>query len=92
MGDFFLKFDDAAAAAAALSADGMDGKPDGSWALDHVGAVWTQDVLDEAGNVVTPAAPVAGYHVNVRLLTGSLPESLTAFEVFPAAPYRRFAQ
>lgn len=91
MGDFFLRFDDSAAAATALSAAGLVGKPDGSWALDHVGTVWSAAVLDGAGEVVTPAAALPGYHLNVRLLTGLLPESLTAFEVFPAAPFRRFA-
>ncbi len=91
MDDVFLKFDDSAAAATAIAAAGMNGKPDGSWTLDHVGTVWSVAVLDGAGEVVTPAAPLPGYHVNVRMVSGSLPEALTAFRVYPSVPYRRFA-
>ena len=91
MDDVFLKFDDSAAAAAALSAAGLAGPPDGSWTLEHVGSVWTLPVLDEAGEVVTPVVEITGHHVNVRMVSGSLPETLTTFRVYPSVPYRRFA-
>ena len=59
-------------------------------AIDVVGTIYNDDaVLDpESGEVVTPATPMAGYHVN---FVGALPEGWDAFLVTPVAPYRVFA-
>ncbi len=91
MHDHYLKFDDAAEAAAELQAAGITISHAPGWDVNHVGTVWSEPVLDEAGEVVTPAAPLPGYHVNIRLRSGSLATALQAFEVTPSSPSRRFA-
>ena len=60
------------------------------WAIDDVGVIYNNDaVIDpDTGAVVTPATPMAGWHVN---FIGPLPEGWDAFLVTPAAPYRVFA-
>jgi hypothetical protein len=60
------------------------------WAIDDVGVIYNNDaVLDpDTGAIVTPATPMAGYHVNY---IGPLPEGWDAFLVAPASPYRVFA-
>ena len=58
-------------------------------AMDIVGVIYNNDaVIDPDGTVVTPATPMAGWHVNY---IGPLPEGWSAFLVTPAAPYRVFA-
>jgi len=59
------------------------------WAIDDVGVIYNNDaVFDPDGTVVTPATPMAGWHVNY---IGPLPEGWSAFLVTPVAPYRVFA-
>jgi hypothetical protein len=59
------------------------------WAIDDVGIIYNNDaVIDPDGTVVTPATPMAGWHVNY---IGPLPEGWSAFLVTPVAPYRVFA-
>jgi hypothetical protein len=59
------------------------------WAIDDVGTIYNDDaVVDPDGTVVTPATPMAGWHVN---FVGVLPTGWDAFLVSPAAPYRVFA-
>jgi hypothetical protein len=91
MADHYLKFADPTEAATELQAAGIGVDHADDWAVDHVGTVWSDPVLDELGEVVTPAAPLPGWHVNIRLRSGSLAASLQAFEVTPSSPSRRFA-
>jgi hypothetical protein len=59
------------------------------WAIDDVGVIYNDDaVVDPDGTVVTPATPMAGWHVN---FVGVLPTGWDAFLVSPVAPYRVFA-
>ena len=60
------------------------------WAIDDVGTIYNDDaVIDpETGEVITPATPMAGYHIN---FVGVLPEGWDEFLVSPVAPYRIFA-
>jgi hypothetical protein len=89
--DHYLKFADEEEAVTALQVAGITVNHASDWAVDHVGTVWSETVLDEAGEVVTPAVPLPGYHVNIRLRSGSLAPSLQSFEVTPSTPSRRFA-
>lgn len=58
-------------------------------AMDIVGTIYNNDaVVDPDGTVVTPATPMAGWHVN---FIGVLPTGWDAFLVTPVAPYRVFA-
>lgn len=58
-------------------------------AMDIVGVIYNNDaVFDPDGTVVTPATPMAGWHVNY---IGVLPTGWDAFLVSPVAPYRVFA-
>lgn len=58
-------------------------------AIDVVGTIWNNDaVFDPDGAVVTPATPMAGWHVNY---VGVLPTGWSEFLVAPVAPYRVFA-
>ena len=58
-------------------------------AMDIVGVIYNNDaVIDPDGTVVTPATPMAGWHVNY---IGVLPTGWDAFLVAPVAPYRVFA-
>jgi hypothetical protein len=58
-------------------------------AIDVVGTIYNNDaVIDPDGTVVTPATPMAGWHVN---FVGELPTGWDEFLVSPVAPYRVFA-
>ena len=59
-------------------------------AMDIVGILMNNDdvVFDPDGTVVTPATPMAGWHVNY---VGVLPAGWDAFLVSPVAPRRVFA-
>jgi len=59
-------------------------------AMDIVGTIYNDDaVVDpDTREVVTPATPMAGWHVN---FIGALPEGWDEFLVVPVAPYRVFA-
>ena len=59
------------------------------WAIDDVGTIYNDDAtFDDDGSVVTPATPMAGWHVN---FIGTLPIGWDEFLVTPVAPYRVFA-
>ncbi|MDF1737340.1 MAG: hypothetical protein P1U37_18780 [Minwuia sp.] len=90
MDDYYLKFTDQMAASTAMAAEGLSGKPDGTWDIDHVGAVWSEQVLDDAGNVIEESVTLPGYHINLRMLIGSLPESLEPFRVWPSNAFREW--
>jgi len=91
MADFYLKFPDQTAADVALTAAGIASDCGATWHIDRLVTVWTDPVLDGAGDVVEAGVAVTGYHVNLRLLTGDLPSELTTFQMTPATPFRRFA-
>jgi hypothetical protein len=91
MPDHYLKFDDTTEADTELQAAGIAIDHAPGWDVNHVGTVWSEPVLGEGEEVVTPAAPLPGYHVNIRLRSGSLATALQAFEVTPSTPSRRFA-
>ena len=58
-------------------------------AMDIVGVLMNNDaVVDPDGTVVTPATPMAGWHVNY---IGALPTGWDGFLVSPVAPRRVFA-
>jgi hypothetical protein len=58
-------------------------------AMDIIGTILNNDaVIGPDGSVVTPATPMAGWHVNY---VGALPTGWDAFLVTPVAPYRVFA-
>ena len=58
-------------------------------AIDVIGTLYNDDaVVDEEGEVTTPATAMTGYHVNY---IGALPEGWEAFEVTPDRPQRVFA-
>ncbi len=96
----FFKFPDMLTAFALAQQHGMtytdeNGEPwlkryTHDWAIDVVGEIEIPAVLDEEGNVVTPASKLEGWHINVR--TGmELPPDFSQYEVFPATPARDFA-
>jgi hypothetical protein len=59
-------------------------------AMDIVGTIYNDDATfdPETREVVTPATPKIGWHVN---FIGVLPTGWDAFLVSPVAPYRVFA-
>ncbi|MDF1719609.1 MAG: hypothetical protein P1U65_02945 [Minwuia sp.] len=91
MSDHFLKFDDAATGDAALTAAGMAGATGPGWAVERLGTLMTAAVIDADGEIVGTPTALAGYHVNIRLIDTALPSNLTAVEIFPVTPNRRFA-
>lgn len=96
----FLRFPDEATFRSAAFIAGLYNEPEGDGpggyiqythdhAMDIVGTIWNNDaVIDPDGTVVTPATPMAGWHVN---FIGVLPTGWDAFLVAPVAPYRVFA-
>jgi hypothetical protein len=64
------------------------------YALDVVGTIYrpTGETTTVDGLTVPVMAPIPGWHVNVRVLSGDpVPASFLPFEVFPATPERDFA-
>lgn len=52
--------------------------------IDVLGVLYNDDaVLDEEGDVVTPATPIDGWHVNVRAVPGEDAAALEPFRVDP---------
>ena len=96
----YLRFADEATFRSAAFIAGLFNEPEGDnpggytqythdHAMDIVGTIYNDDaVVDPDGTVVTPATPMAGWHVN---FVGALPTSWDAFLVSPVAPYRVFA-
>ena len=60
------------------------------YALDIVGILYNNDaVVDpDTGEIITPATPMEGWHVNY---IGALPEGWASFLVSPQPPRRKFA-
>ncbi|GJL86901.1 MAG: hypothetical protein DHS20C03_06100 [Minwuia thermotolerans] len=87
----YLKFPDEAAAAYTLDAAGIALTPALDQDIDFVGTIWSTAVLDGDGDVIVPAAAMAGWHVNLRLRNTDLPTALVPFCQFPTTPFRRFA-
>lgn len=59
--------------------------------IDMVGEIVTPPVIDlDSETVVTPPVVAQGYHVNIRMLNGSLPVALTPYAVTPKTPKRVF--
>lgn len=57
--------------------------------IDVLGVIYNNDaVLDADGNVLTPATPLDGWHVNVRLVDGEDAAVLEPFAVVPTQPRR----
>jgi len=96
----YLRFPDESTFRSAAFVAGLYNEPEGDepgvyiqythdHAMDIVGVIYNNDaVIDPDGTVVTPATPMAGWHVNY---IGPLPEGWSAFLVTPVAPYRVFA-
>jgi hypothetical protein len=96
----YLRFPDESTFRSAAFVAGLYNEPEGDipggyiqythdYAMDIVGVIYNNDaVFDPDGTVVTPATPMAGWHVNY---IGPLPEGWSAFLVTPVAPYRVFA-
>ena len=92
-----LKFTDEAAAIAALSEayPSEEGYQSASHthAIDsnNIMVVDTPEVLDEAGEVVSEATYIDGFHVNLALNGVEVPESLVDFLVDVNSPSREFS-
>lgn len=90
MVDYFFRFPDKSAATAAIQM--LRDVLMTNVVIDDVGEIYVpapDAVEDEDGNI--PHVLVAGYHVNVRLLAGELPDELAAYQVFPESPSRVFS-
>jgi hypothetical protein len=60
--------------------------------IDVLGTLYHDDAeLDEEGNVVTPATPLEGWHVNVRPVEGEDAAALEPFNILPSRPRRVWA-
>lgn len=60
-------------------------------ALDVVGVIYNDDAVydPETGEIVTPATPMTGWHVNFK--ADALPDGWAQHVVAPTSPYRVFA-
>ena len=65
------------------------------YALDVIGEMYapTGNMIEgEDGRFFPEQAPLDGWHVNARILSGDpLPESFAQYEIFPNSPSRDFA-
>ena len=92
--DYFLKFDNEAAADAVLfEGEGEERRPLYA-AIDVIGTIYepTGKMLpasDDSGDAVPEMAAISGWHVNVRH-TSEAPE-LEQYRVHPATPQRMWA-
>lgn len=92
----YLRFPDestfrsAAFVAGFCDEDGIYNQYTHDHAMDIVGTIFNDDATydPETREVVTPATPMTGWHVN---FIGALPTGWDAFLVTPVAPYRVFA-
>jgi hypothetical protein len=101
--DKFLKFEDEAQATSVLytevptefdaegNATAAEHKPNYA-NIDVLGTLYHDDAeLDLEGNEVTPATPLEGWHVNVRLVEGEDAAALEPFNILPSRPRRVWA-
>jgi hypothetical protein len=93
--DYFLKFDNEAAADAVLfdidtSGDAVVKTPRYA-AIDIVGIIYrpTGEIITTDEGEVPVMAPLPGWHVNVRHI--ALASELEQYQVFPTAPQRIWA-
>lgn len=58
--------------------------------IDTIGTIYkpTGETTEQDGMAVPVMAPIAGWHVNVRLASGEDAAALAAYEVTPATPMR----
>ncbi len=100
MQDYFLRFTDEQSSIDALTAekavneDGEIISASHDFAIDVVGIIHKptgKTLTTEDGIEFPEMAPIDGWHINVRMLNGELPESLRPFAVAPSAPARVFA-
>lgn len=90
--DYFLRFTSRIEAISELSSSGMIGMDapisvsNHNFAIDEVGLVARAAGEDESAVFQS----VIGYHVNIRMIIGELPDSLLQFCVNPNTPARVF--
>ncbi len=98
MNDNFLKFGCRQDALNALSAFGMasDGvfvQATDHFAVDPVGIIYKPTgvmLTDSSGMEYPERQAVEGFHVNIRMVNGDLPDALLAFCLSPVNPVRQF--
>ena len=65
------------------------------YAIDVIGVIHapTGNMIEGDDGLFFPeTAPIPGWHVNVRIISGDpLPSSFAVYEVFPTSPVREFA-
>jgi len=99
MNAYFLTFPNEAKArvvlAVYLTKDGGEFAPADQWiaashthALDPVGVLYDPPVLDADGEILVPAQPLPGWHVNLQ--AAELPVPALPFLVAPATPRQTF--
>ncbi len=97
MKDYFLKFITQQQAMTELSSSGLIatsgpiGVANHSFAVDDVGVIAKSIDSTIENDVYLPGfQSVPGYHVNIRMISGELPDSLLQFCVNPNTPARVF--
>ena len=101
MTTLYLRFPDETTFRSAAFIAGLYNEPEGDnpggyiqythdHAMDIVGVIYNNDAAidPDTGETVTPATPMAGWHVNY---IGVLPTGWDEYLVNPTAPYRVFA-
>lgn len=92
MTDYFLRAVDEPALQTALQAAGLYSAETGyveaslTHGLDIVGVIVHPGTYDENGNQLTAPIVREGFHANLRLLSGDLPESLSSLVIHPVTP------
>jgi hypothetical protein len=61
--------------------------------FDEIGIIYrpTGNVIDQDGIEVPEMEPMPGWHVNIRILVGLIPDNMISNVVLPANPVRTFA-
>ena len=61
--------------------------------FDEIGIIYrpTGNVIDQDGIEVPEMEPTPGWHVNIRILVGLVPDNMISNVVLPANPVRTFA-
>ena len=96
---YYFRFPDETAGMAAIEAAGFTFTNEDTiviirdthdYSLDLVGVLYNDDAVadPETGEIISPATPMEGWHVNY---IGTLPEVWESFLVSPRAPRRKFA-
>jgi hypothetical protein len=62
------------------------------YAMDLIGTIYNNAIVDSDGVVITQPKAINGWHVNLRLLNDQeLPYELATFVINPKTPYRTWA-